>query len=290
MSLAMSLELRKEFEKLQDRSDLRAVILRGVGENFCVGGDPSGWASEARQSTGMDTADNRRLDVAAAAIFEVVSTCTTLLGNLSVPVLAVLQGEVRGIGLALALAADWRVCTSDARLERENGDLFGLDESLRQVVGPCHASKLAGVMPSTITSTEAVSLGLVSCAYSSVQEAVIAAMSLANEIGSTSAGATRNAMELLRSEVRADSVAEACVSASAKLGPPSIAGLIDAGSDAQSRVTLRDGALRVHLLRTRQKESYSSCSSRRPSWRPRPRHHKHPHLSCTSLLIRTKLA
>ena len=98
MSLAMSLELRKEFEKLQDRSDLRAVILRGVGENFCVGGDPSGWASEARQSTGMDTADNRRLDVAAAAIFEVVSTCTTLLGNLSVPVLAVLQGEVRGIG------------------------------------------------------------------------------------------------------------------------------------------------------------------------------------------------
>ena len=151
------------------------------------------------------------LDVAAAAVYEVVSTCTTALSDLSVPVLAVLQGDVSGVGFALALAADWRICSSDARLTCESSDLYRIEEAVSRVVGPRHDAKtVASLLTSTIGPEQAVNVGLASSIHNSLDEATSAAMSLANEIASTSSHATRNAMRLLRPQNQADSVMTAC--------------------------------------------------------------------------------
>ena len=151
MTFAMACTLHKELEQLNSHSDLQALVIRSEGRHFCDGGDPSSWVSDALAETKTSDGKGSKFDlgVAAAAVHEVVSLCTVL-SNFSVPVLAILQGSVRGVGLALALAVDWRVCTSDARFKCENSDLFGLDEAMRGIVGPRHGLQTANLLSSTI--------------------------------------------------------------------------------------------------------------------------------------------
>ena len=82
-------------EALSDLGDARAVVLTGAGGHFCAGAD----LKELE-----DLAFTRRLRVMLDHLAE-----------LPVPVIAAISGSCMGLGMQLALAADIRVATDDAR-------------------------------------------------------------------------------------------------------------------------------------------------------------------------------
>lgn len=84
----------------QDRS-IRAVVLRGAGQDFCSGGDVRGMNVESAE------AGRNRIDDLHGWV--------SMLLDLDRPVIAAVDGVTYGAGFSLALAADFVVATSRAR-------------------------------------------------------------------------------------------------------------------------------------------------------------------------------
>ena len=88
------------------------------------------------------------------------------LANLSIPTIAVINGDAFDHGLELALAADLRVCAESARFGftgLEGGGNFpwdGATQRLSRLVGPAWAADLL-LTSRTIESSEAMAIGLV---------------------------------------------------------------------------------------------------------------------------------
>lgn len=140
-----------------DRS-LRAVILSGAGESFCAGLD-------------FGTVLKRPGRVARALMpspFRGTNTFQEACWawrRLPVPVIAAVHGHCYGGGLQIALAADFRFTTPDARwsvLEGKWGlipDMSGV-RSISELVGLDVAKKLA-MTAEVVSGKEALDLGLV---------------------------------------------------------------------------------------------------------------------------------
>jgi 2-(1,2-epoxy-1,2-dihydrophenyl)acetyl-CoA isomerase len=136
---------------LQDRGDVRSVVLASEGKHFCAGADFAGTSGAAEVSPDEGA---RALYGAAVKLFE----CR-------LPVVAAVQGAAIGGGLGLALAADFRVASEEtllsanfARLGLHHG--FGLTVTLPRVVGPQHAADLL-MTGRRINGREALRIGLV---------------------------------------------------------------------------------------------------------------------------------
>ena len=99
-------ELTDLFAALQDDAGVRAVVVTGAGRAFCSGGD-------VRDII----ADLQTLDIAGHLQFTRL-TCAliTNMRNLRKPVIAALNGTVAGAGACIALAADIRIATEEARI------------------------------------------------------------------------------------------------------------------------------------------------------------------------------
>lgn len=96
--------LREHAEELASRNDVRAVVLSGQGENFCVGGDLSYFATlgDDVEAAMRKLADEFHAGVAA-------------LRALDAPLIAVVQGAAAGGGLSLVCAADLVLAAESAR-------------------------------------------------------------------------------------------------------------------------------------------------------------------------------
>jgi enoyl-CoA hydratase/carnithine racemase len=97
-----------------DRS-VRAVVLSGEGRGFCAGLDFARFAAMAGSEAGAGPARplaERRPDRIANRAQEAAFAWT----ELAVPVIAALHGVVLGGGLQIALGADLRIVSPDARL------------------------------------------------------------------------------------------------------------------------------------------------------------------------------
>jgi 2-(1,2-epoxy-1,2-dihydrophenyl)acetyl-CoA isomerase len=136
---------------LQDRGDVRSVVLGSQGKHFCAGADFAGTSGAAEVSADEGA---RALYGAAVKLFE----CR-------LPVVAAVHGAAVGGGLGLALAADFRVASEEslfsanfARLGLHHG--FGLTVTLPRVVGPQHAADLL-MTGRRINGREALRIGLV---------------------------------------------------------------------------------------------------------------------------------
>ena len=92
-----------------DRS-LRAVVLRGNGDNFCAGIDIS--AFQGGESS-FDPASMQPLENSLANYYQ---SAGWVWRDLPVPVIAALHGAVFGAGLQIALGADLRIAGDSARL------------------------------------------------------------------------------------------------------------------------------------------------------------------------------
>jgi enoyl-CoA hydratase/carnithine racemase len=109
------------YDWLDERADVRMIMLCSEGKNFCAGADFSG-----RNQVGGGA---RELYQAAVRLFQA-----------RLPVVAVVQGAAVGGGLGLACSADFRVASPESRFSANFARLglhqgFGLSVTLPGVVG-----------------------------------------------------------------------------------------------------------------------------------------------------------
>lgn len=104
MSRRMWRQLREVFEDLQQRQDLRVVLLRGEAGHFCAGGDISEYPGF-------------RFDAASLREFhenDVWGGLSAVL-DCDIPVLAQINGNCMGAGMELASCCDLRLAGRSAR-------------------------------------------------------------------------------------------------------------------------------------------------------------------------------
>ncbi len=172
-----------------DRS-LRAVVLSGEGRGFCAGLDVASFLG------GGGTADLFAREPGSPA--NLAQRAAWIWSELPVPVIAALHGVVFGGGLQIALAADLRFVTADARLSVMEIK-WGLvpDMTLSQTLPRLVAIDVAKELTYTgriVPGAEAVELGLATRVSENPRKD---ALELAREIAGRSPDAVRAAKRLL---------------------------------------------------------------------------------------------
>jgi enoyl-CoA hydratase/carnithine racemase len=177
-------------------ASLRAVVLSGEGRAFSAGLDFTSFQSMAGQSDERGTnLLSRSRDESPANFAQRAAWVWT---EVPVPVIAAVHGVAYGGGLQIALGADLRFVTPDARLsvmEIKWGlvpDMSGT-QTLRRLVRLDVAKELT-FTGRVISGTEAVALGLATRVADDPRAAAIA---LATEIATKSPDAIRAAKRLL---------------------------------------------------------------------------------------------
>jgi 2-(1,2-epoxy-1,2-dihydrophenyl)acetyl-CoA isomerase len=138
-----------------DDGEVGAVLLRGEGPAFCVGGDVKGMAEGA----GRDLTLEQRLRSLRARM-----EGARLLHTMAKPTMAAVHGAVAGAGLAIALACDFRVVACSTKITTAfakvglSGD-FGGSWFLTQIVGTARARDLY-LRPRVLSADEALALGI----------------------------------------------------------------------------------------------------------------------------------
>lgn len=136
LGAAMVQALREYFEGLARRTDVRVVILDGAGKHFCAGLD-----LKEEEAAGPRTAEAMlQLQLDIRAILLAMRRCPQ-------PVIAVVQGAASGGGFAIALAADVRLGTPDARMNAAavklglTGGDMGISYFLPRMIGSSAAAE-----------------------------------------------------------------------------------------------------------------------------------------------------
>ena len=152
------------FDEASRRLDVRAVVLRGVGEHFCTGAD--------LRSVGAPVRDGRPAGAPAMSVGEIARMIRTGWQRLVAaaldcekPVIAAVRGNVAGGGLPLALACDLIVAAESTRLNcvfARRGLIpdAGSAYLLPRLIGPQRTKELA-FFADPLPADEAMRLGLV---------------------------------------------------------------------------------------------------------------------------------
>lgn len=146
--------------RAQDDPEVRCVVITGAGRAFSAGGDVKGMA----QANGRDRGDEPRLSpVDRLRQQEEISR---LLYEMPKPTIAAINGHAVGAGLSVALSADLRIASDQAKLGTAfarvgfSGD-FGGTWLLQRLVGPSRAKELY-FLAEVMDAQRAYALGLVS--------------------------------------------------------------------------------------------------------------------------------
>ncbi len=167
-------DIADAFVRASTDDDVRVIVLTGVGTVFCAGGD----LKELVENMGADRPLSERLtprrDRALLSVYEA-----------SKPVIAAINGPALGAGMNLALAADIRIASTEAKfaqsfVKRGNVPDYGGTYLLPRIVGLSKAYELVytGRM---IDAHEALRIQLVS-AVKPAGDLMSAALALAQEI------------------------------------------------------------------------------------------------------------
>lgn len=104
MSRAMWCELRAVFQGIQQRGDVRCVLILGANDHFCAGGDISEYAGFRFEKTSLR--DFHENDVWGG--LQAMLDC-------DVPIVAQIEGNCMGAGLEIASCCDMRIAADTAR-------------------------------------------------------------------------------------------------------------------------------------------------------------------------------
>ena len=193
MDISMIEALLATAKQLKKNRDIRAVILTGEGPSFCAGIDTKSMFSGGPMSAVLAFLP---LLKPAANKYQNVSLVWR---TLSVPVIAAIHGNCFGAGIQLALGADIRIATPDAKLsvmEAKWGlipDMGGM-VTLRDHLPRDVAFELT-VTGRVLAASEAQALGLVTRIEA---DPLAAARALAAQIATRSPDASAAAKRLFR--------------------------------------------------------------------------------------------
>lgn len=102
-------EMMSVFRQLEKSSDVRALVIRGAGGNFCAGGDISGMNKDT-------SGDPKAAEKAAWQFNRDFGHMCTLANRLPLVVITLLEGAVLGGGLGLACISDVAIADRGAKL------------------------------------------------------------------------------------------------------------------------------------------------------------------------------
>jgi enoyl-CoA hydratase/carnithine racemase len=179
-------------ERIAADKSVRAVVLRGAGENFCAGIDLNVFSDSALD---FGTALNTPLKPSAANLFQRAAYAWR---ELPIPVICAINGVAYGAGLQIALGADIRYASPTARLsimESRWGIIpdMGISTTLRHLVSPDRVKELSW-SARILDSKEAQELGLITAV---VDDPVAASRELAMECAAKSPDAIRGIKALV---------------------------------------------------------------------------------------------
>lgn len=159
MSGAMTTALADRLAWAEFERSVKCVVLTGAGKGFCAGGDVKGMAASGDGTVGDNSIDGaihrQRVNQRATA---------GKLFKMPKPTIAALPGAAAGAGLALALACDLRIMSSNAILTTAfarvgfSGD-YGGTYFLTQLVGSAKAREMY-FLSDRVGADEALRLGL----------------------------------------------------------------------------------------------------------------------------------
>jgi enoyl-CoA hydratase len=156
LSWEMVSELRAALAEIADDRAIRVVVLTGEGRGFCAGID-------IKQPDAVGSGDGDPIAVYHRQ--EAVADLAIALRELPQPVVAAVNGAAAGGGMALALAADVRVCSTAARFNVAfvkiglSGCDVGVSYLLPRIVGLGIASELM-LTGRLVEAEEATRIGL----------------------------------------------------------------------------------------------------------------------------------
>ena len=162
-------------EAAEDGS-VRAVLLRGAGGHFCVGGD----VKAMNEGRGADRPFGQRIHLLRDRM-----SVSEYLYAMPKPTIAVIEGSAAGAGLSMAMACDLRIAAEDAKITTAfakvglAGD-YGGSYFMSQILGPAKAREMYLLSP-LLSGAEAAAIGLVTRAVPAA-EAFDAALALATQL------------------------------------------------------------------------------------------------------------
>ena len=199
-------DLDAAITQVEQSPDVRAVILTGAGRSFVAGAD----IGEMKQFAAVD---GKKFGVHGTGIF-------LRLENLTVPVIAAVNGFALGGGCELAMSCDIRLASDKAKFGQPETGLgitpgFGGTQRLPRIVGVSKAMELI-LTAKTIGAQEAKDIGLVSEVYPA-EELMEKAMELANAICANAPIAVAESKRCIRMGMQTD-IATGCAFESEAFG------------------------------------------------------------------------
>jgi enoyl-CoA hydratase/carnithine racemase len=148
-------DLRDLLAELPHRGDVRVLVLTGEGRGFCSGGDVEEIIGELQKMSAGELLDFTRM---SGAVVKAMRDCP-------IPIIAAVNGVAAGAGSVLALAADFRLMASSAKLSLlfTRVGLAGADMGaaylLPRLIGLGRATELL-VLGDEVSAERALELGL----------------------------------------------------------------------------------------------------------------------------------
>ncbi len=226
--------LMKAAEQLGGDVSVRAVVLHGEGKSFCSGLDVASFMGGSGGTGVLLTRDDGRLANFAQRV-------TYDWSLVPAPVIAAIHGNCFGGGLQIALGADIRIATPDAKLsimEVKWGLVpdMGITQTLPRLV-PIDVAKELTFTGRVVSGSEALALGLVTRI---ADDPLASALALADEIAQKSPDAVRAAKRLYNETWVSDDTAAALVRESelqaALIGKPNQVAAVVAGMSGEQPV------------------------------------------------------
>ena len=190
-------EVHQAVEEARVDDDVRALIITGAGRGFCSGADLSGpRAAGGGPAAAANPSQNDRLDEDGW-----VGRWAKAFAYFDKPLIAAINGVAAGAGMSMALAADVRIGSENARfktvfVERNLSPDSGMSWFLPRIVGYAKAADLI-FTSRAVGADEAYRLGLLDRLVKAV-ELLEAAIAYAEEMTQWPPMAIRSAKRVLQ--------------------------------------------------------------------------------------------